>query len=89
MSEKTKPSEFKGFPWNSALGKCEPEIVARNIMTILKRTGDTFRPLTHKEYIAERKKDGSFTNAEIDSFDKVIKYFKSPDTVALFSPQWA
>lgn len=83
------PSTFIGHPWSSVLQNCECEIVAANIMRILKRTGDMFRPLSPKEYVKERKKDGSYTPKELGCFDKVIKYCKNADTAALFSSTWA
>jgi len=86
--KETKPSTFTEHPWNSACQNCECEIVAANVMRILKRTGDTFRPLSPKEYVKERKKDGSYTVKELGYFEKVIKYCKNADTAALFSPTW-
>ena len=58
------PSDFCIKPWNSVLAKCEAEVVACNIMVILKRTGDTWRRLTVEEYEAERLKDGNYTYGE-------------------------
>lgn len=84
-----KPSNFKAHPFKSAANKCEAEVVAANIMRILARTGDTFRPLTAKEYTTERKKDGNFTTMEINYFNDVSKWCKNSDTAALFSPVWA
>jgi len=40
---KTKPSDFTNEPMGSVLQKSEAETVARNIMVILKRTGDTYK----------------------------------------------
>ena len=57
-------------------------------MVILFRTGDNFRKLSWKEYKKERIKDGEFTEREKEYFDKVIPYFKSSDTVQLFSKAW-
>jgi len=37
-----KPSDFTTQPMGSVLGKYEAETVAKNIMLILKRTGDEF-----------------------------------------------
>ena len=83
-----KPSDFTGYPWNSVLGKSEAETIARNIMTILRRTGNEFRLLDWDEYEVERLKDGNFSNKERPFFDQVILYFKSAYTAALFSPTW-
>jgi len=84
-----KPSNFATFPWMSILKNSESEVVALNIMRILKRTGDEFRPLSWTEYKEERMKDGNFSVVEKPYFDKVISYCKSADTAALFSKVWA
>ena len=83
-----KPSEFKNHPWNSVLQSSECETIAANIITILKRTGDNFRPLTYDEYKYERLKDGNYSGIEEGYFNKVIDYFKSSDTALLFSKNW-
>lgn len=83
-----KPSNFTGYPWGSILQKSECETIARNIMLILKRTGDKFRPLTFDEYKSERLKDGNFTESEKRYFDKVIDYCKSADTAKVFCEGW-
>lgn len=49
-----KPSNFIAFPIESVFHNYEIEAVARNIMVILARTGDTFRSLEWDEYKAER-----------------------------------
>lgn len=84
-----KPSNFTKYPWSSITQNSECETIAKNIMLILKRTGDKFRPLTFDEYKSERLKDGNFTESEKNYFDKVIDYCKSPDTAKLFSKEWA
>ena len=85
---KTKPSDFLNEPYNSVTQNAECETVARNIMVILKRTGNTFRELTYEEYESERKKDGRYSLNEKECFDKVIDFCKSPDTAKLFSENW-
>jgi hypothetical protein len=60
-----------------------------NIMVILKRTGNTFRPLSWLEYKAERTKDGNFYEIEKGYFDKVIPYFETPEKAKTFSKSWA
>lgn len=85
---KEKPSDFTNHPFASVLRKTEHEMVAANIMKILKRTGDKFRPLLWDEYKTERLKDGQFTSSEKGSFDKVIDYCASPQTARLFSASW-
>ena len=84
----SKPSEFAKHPFSSVLQNCESETIACNIMQILKRTGDTFRPLTWDEYKLEREKDGSFTEREKGYFDDVIDYCASDQTARLFSKSW-
>ena len=73
----------------SVLRKSEAETVARNIMVILKRTGDTWRELSYDEYKEERQKDGHYTDQERRYFEQVIPYCKSAETAVLFSPKWA
>ena len=82
------PSNFTKFPMSSVKQNSESEQIAVNIMVILKRTGDTFRPLTWDEYKEERLKDGGFTEGERRYFDAVIDYCASPETARLFSPVW-
>lgn len=83
-----RPSQFIENPMDSVLKKSESETVARNIMTILDRTGDIFRDLTFDEYKQERVKDGRFSENEKFYFDKIISYLKSADTARLFSDFW-
>ena len=83
-----KPSNFKSDPMGSVLQEAESETIARNIMVILARTGDIFRPLSWKEYKTEREKDKDFSSGEKSYFEVVIDYCKSPDTARLFSPVW-
>lgn len=83
-----KPSNFTNNPMDSVLQNSESETIARNIMLILKRTGDKFRNLSFKEYKKERLKDGNFSESEKKYFDKTIEYCKSSDTAKLFSKNW-
>lgn len=83
-----KPSNFTKHPLDSVLKNNESETIARNIMVILERTGNEFRPLGWEEYKSERLKDGNFTEGEKYYFDKAIDYCKSPDTAKLFSKSW-
>ncbi len=84
-----QPANFTDKPWNSVLQKSEAEVIARNIMVVLKRTGNEWRDLSWEEYKEERLKDGNFSEAEYDYFHKVIPYCKSADTAVLFSKSWA
>lgn len=83
-----KPSNFTKQPIASVLQKSEAETIARNIMVILKRTGDSFRPLSWDEYKAERLKDGHFTESEKRYFDQVIGYCSDAESAKSFSPAW-
>ena len=83
------PEDFRKIhPFDSAVQKTECEIVARNIMSILSRTGNTFRKLDYDEYVSERLEDGNFSPVEARYFDDVIGYCKSADTAELFSSAW-
>lgn len=82
------PENFLDRPLSSVLMKSEAETIARNIMAILSRTGNKFRPLTWSEYEIERQKDGDFSQGEKKYFDQVIPYCKSEDTALLFSKSW-
>lgn len=84
-----KPSFFSSkYPWSCVFNQSEYETVAKNIMTILKRTGDKFRELSYDEYEKERLKDGNYSSGEKKYFDEVIKYCKSADTAKCFSKSW-
>lgn len=89
LDELLCPSDFTKMPMDSVLQKTEAEIVARNIMVMLSRTGNTFRELTWEEYEQEREKDGGRPWNEKAYFEKTIGYCKSPETAALFSKAWA
>lgn len=84
-----KPSDFNTYPWNSVCQESESETVAKNIMIILKKLGDSWKDLNWDEYKALRLIDGNFSEIEKKYFDKVIGYCKSADTAVLFSPEWA
>jgi hypothetical protein len=88
-----RPSDFSNIEPTMSVApgphKCESEMIAQNIMVILKRNGNRFRSLPWSEYKAERKKDGNFTEEEKSYFDKVIGYCKNEDTARLFSHKWA
>lgn len=91
----SKPCDFRTHPYDSVLKKTEAEVIARNIMVILARTGDTFRPLDWEEYERERRADaktdkgGGFrAYKEKPFFDKVVGYCESEETARKFSPAW-
>lgn len=84
-----KPSMFTMIPWGSTLQKMESEVIAKNIMVILSRTGDTFRELTWKEYKEERLKDTGFSDFEKKYFEQVVYLATATkDTVIAFSRDW-
>ena len=83
-----KPSSFRNHPFSLVLAKNEAETVARNVMVILARTGDKFRPLLWDEYVLERGKDNMECSSEKKYFEQIIDYCKSSDTAELFSLSW-
>ncbi len=82
------PSNFFKQPYDSRLQSFKAETVARNIMVILARTGDVWRPLTWDEYMEHRLRDGSFTTSEKAIFDKVAPYCVSAERALQFCPSW-
>jgi hypothetical protein len=83
-----KPSNFAFRCWNSIFEHMEYEVIAANIMTILKRTGDNWRQLSWEEYKEERLKDNNFTEGEKKYFDKVISYTVNADKARMFGNDW-
>ena len=83
-----RPSDFMEYPWSSVEEKCEAEIVARNVMAILGRTGDVWRKLSWTEYRLERKKDGDFSSLERSYFESVRPYTVSEEKARSFSEVW-
>lgn len=83
------PSDFKKiFPRNSVFHNYEHELVAKNIMVILDRTGNIFRELSYDEYVEHRLKDGNYSMQEKYYFDNVQKYCVSSEKVMTFSASW-
>lgn len=83
-----QPSQFMKHPYDSVFANFEKEVVARNIMVILKRTGDTFRELSWEEYRTERLKDKGFHESEIVAFDSVVGYTITEENARQFSLEW-
>ena len=83
-----KPSNYTSHPMSSVSKEWEAEQIARNIMTILRRTGDEWRSLAWEEYQAERQKDGNFSEMEKPYFDRVISYCKSAEDADRFCSSW-
>ncbi len=91
-----QPKDFaKVYPYDSVFHNSEREHVARNIMVILGRTGNTFRELSWEEYLQERIKDGGGDTynwehgSESQLFPQVVKYTHSEEMARKFSPEWA
>lgn len=83
-----KPSDFTSYPWSSVFQKTENEVIAQNIMKILERTGNKFRPLSWEEYQTERQKDKNFSVIEKKYFNEVISYCESEEKAKTFSGHW-
>lgn len=83
-----KPSNFTTHPYDSVLKNNESETVARNIMVILARTGDTFRPLSWEEYSTQRMKDGNFTLSEQAYFERVSGFCTTEEAAKAFCQNW-
>lgn len=82
------PSNFLKHPYDSVFSNMETEIVARNIMAILDRTGNQWREITYAEYEQERLKDGNFSHKEQALFEKVKRFCVSETAAQAFSPAW-
>jgi hypothetical protein len=84
-----KPSDIcNKRPYDSIFQNPEHEIVARNIMVILKRTGDKFKSMTWQEYKKGRLADGNFSDEEKIYFDLVIVHCSSEKAARNFSKEW-
>lgn len=83
-----KPSDFLNHPYDSVLHNHESEIVARNIMVILSKTGNEFRLLPWQEYKEHRIKNGNFTSNEKYYFDRVVDFCTSEQSAKLFCKNW-
>jgi hypothetical protein len=82
-----KPSDLaKHQPYNSKVQKTESEIIARNIMWILKRTGNEWRTLSWEEYKEERLKDGNFSEYHEREYFHAVT---CPENARGFCPAWA
>ena len=83
-----QPSNFINHPYDSVSQHMETEIVARNIMVILSRTGNEWRKLSWEEYQTERMRDGGFTGLEFKEFEAAVNYCTSEEQARTFSPAW-
>jgi hypothetical protein len=84
-----RPKDFTCEPWDSVLRNKESEIIARNIMKILARTGNTFRPITWEEYVIKRKEDTTECTDSESTFYQVVVYCTCAEQAIKFSPDWA
>lgn len=86
-----KPSNFLSHPWGSVMQNCEYETIARNIMVMLSRCGNTWKPLTWEKYVFERIIDGA-KESEIERerpyFDRVVGFCVSAESANAFAPGW-
>ena len=83
-----KPSDFNILPTSSIYWKFDDEVVARNIMAILARTGNEWRTLSFDEYKQERLKDSNWYDIEEYHFKRVNDYCRTEKAERLFSPTW-
>ena len=88
-----KPSDLNQFPRFSVFYKYELEAIACDIVTILANTGDKFRKLPYKEFMAKwaeiEKPFSKIEEIENSSyFDQVAPYFSSAKKVVGFSMIW-
>lgn len=84
-----KPSDFsKKHPYDSIFKECKHEVIARNVMKILQRTGNEFRELSWEEYKEERLKDKDFSEIEKSYFDKIVCHCSTEEAAKNFSPNW-
>lgn len=85
----SNPSAFTQWPWSSMLQDSDAEQIAVNIMVILKRTGDTWRPLPAEEYRAQREKDGGFSQREAQWFERLAPLVATEELARTLSADWA
>jgi hypothetical protein len=76
------------MPIGSIERSCEREIVARNIMVILARTGNIFRHLSLEEYITERNKDKIKYNPDEERHYGVVWHTISAEAALIFCKDW-
>ena len=75
-----KPSDLIDiYPWDSVFQSAEHETTACCLMRYLYETGNEFKQITFDEYKNKQPK------ANKKRFEEVIRYFKSEDTIILFS----
>jgi hypothetical protein len=83
-----KPSDFLAHPYDSVFSKNESEVVARNIMVILMKTGNEFGEISYSTYKEFRLMDGNFSEAEYKYFEEVKAFCFSESNAKKFSLAW-
>jgi len=84
-----KPNSFTKHPFDSVSQSYNSEVIARNIMIILSKTGNEWRRLTYQEYKCYRLKEGNWTPAESLYFEEVLPHTTSPGEAINFCKTWA
>ena len=85
----TNPSAFTVWPYSSVLRDSHCEQVAVNIMVILKRTGDAWRPMSADEYGSQPERNGVLSARQADLFHRVAPLVATEAMARKFSPEWA
>lgn len=80
------PSDFTNHPFDSLVQSFNAEIVACNIMKIMKKKGNKWEKLTWEKYKEERQVN--FHEEEKDYFEKVVEHCVSPEKAKMFSKAW-
>lgn len=84
-----KPSEFTNMPQNSVLQDYRASRMARNIMFILRRTGNNWRLVEWVEYQKNFQNDPDFNpKTDPELFTKVAPYCISVAAARTFSHTW-
>jgi uncharacterized Zn finger protein len=83
-----RPRDFVAVPDGSIFPSTEHEIIASNIMKILARTDNRFRPITWDEYWSESSKDRSQVTDDPGVFFQVVVHCISAEQAVLVSPVW-
>lgn len=86
-----KPSNYLGYAMGSILQNSESETIARNIMVVLSKMGDTFKELTFEQYSEARRADGASERdmmLEKPYFEKVSPHCVSAETADAFCKGW-
>lgn len=87
--EPIKPSDIKYIhPFDSIIGECNHEIIAKNIIIIQSRLENKFQLIDWDIYYFHRIQDGNFSEKEIALFDKVAPMLTTESDVRKFSKCW-